>query len=244
MMTEKNIKPDNNSRRETGFIDTFWDGLTLIAGYPFAFVLLLTSSSPRGFMADLKGEPGRQLAREWGEAIIVAFIMAMIIRTFLFQPFKIPSGSMRMTLIEGDRLFVNKLRYGPLVPFTQYRLPGFEKPRRGDIIVFRYPVTRDKDFIKRLIAFGGETVEIRDGHIFINDKIINTFPLNSIQYMNAGDYGKAGQKVVVPKGYYFAMGDNSRSSFDGRYWGFIPEGLVIGKAECLFWPLNRIRWIK
>jgi signal peptidase I len=195
-------------------------------------------------MANTKNDQWKQVVWEWVESIVVAFVLAMVIRTFLIQPFKIPSGSMRMTLIEGDRLFVNKLSYGPLFPFTKYRLPGFEKPRRGDVIVFKYPVTRDKDYIKRLIAVGGETVEIKDGHIYINDKIVNTPPISNIPYVNAGDYGKPGQKIVVPKGNYFAMGDNSKSSYDSRYWGFVPEELVIGKAEWLFWPLTRIRWIK
>ncbi len=186
----------------------------------------------------------KAVAWEWVESIVVAFILAMFIRTFFIQPFKIPSGSMRMTLIEGDRLFVNKLRYGPLVPLTKYRLPGFDHPKRGDVIVFKYPVTREKDFIKRLIAFGGETIEIKDGRIYISGKLIDAPPISDIHYYNAGDYGKEGQKTLVPPGNYFVMGDNSASSHDSRYWGFVPEELVIGKAEVLFWPLNRIRWIK
>src|SRR3989338_2860910 len=92
---------------------------------------------------------------EWIESIVIAFILAMFIRTFFVQAFKIPSGSMRMTLLEGDRLLVNKLRYGPLVPLTHNRIPGFTKPQRGDVIVFVYPGTPKKDFIKRLIGLGG-----------------------------------------------------------------------------------------
>jgi signal peptidase I len=181
---------------------------------------------------------------EWTESIVIAFILAMLIRSFLIQPFKIPSGSMRMTLVEGDRLFVNKLAYGPLFPFTKYRLPGFTKPKRGDVIVFKYPVTRDKDFIKRLIAFGGETVEIKDGKVLINGKVINDGAIDNIHYYNRGEYGAENKKITVPAGNYFVMGDNSSSSHDSRYWGFVPEYFVLGKAECIFWPLNRIRWIK
>ena len=92
--------------------------------------------------------------REWIESIVIAFLLAMFIRTFFIQAFKIPSGSMRMTLIEGDRLMVNKLRYGPKIPFTRNRIPGYSKPDRGDIVVFIFPGTPKKDFIKRLIAFG------------------------------------------------------------------------------------------
>ena len=90
-------------------------------------------------------EKNKKIAWEWIESLVVAFILAMAIRSFLIQPFKIPSGSMRMTLVEGDRLFVSKLTYGPLVPLTTYRLPGFSTPRRGDVIVFKYPVQRNKD---------------------------------------------------------------------------------------------------
>jgi signal peptidase I len=213
--------------------------------------------------------PWKAAVWEWVESIIVAFLLAMVIRTYLFQPFKIPSGSMIPTLIVGDRLFVNKLAYGPmLLPYevrwgkmgepkalessdgawwqtaAHYRLPGFVGPRRGDVIVFRYPVTRDKDFIKRLIAFGGETVEIRGGKIWINGRMITDGPIANIRYYNYGQFGEAGRAVKVPPGHYFVMGDNSLSSHDSRFWGFVPEDFVIGKAEVLFWPPNRIRWIK
>ncbi|MBF0123355.1 MAG: signal peptidase I [Candidatus Omnitrophica bacterium] len=190
-------------------------------------------------------ENWKKIVWEWVESLIVAFIIAFgIIRPFFVQPFSIPSGSMRMTLIEGDRLFVNKLQYGPQVPFTKYRLPGFNKPQRGDVVVFKYPVTREKDFIKRLIAFGGETVEIKDGKVYVNDKPITDGSIAKLHYYNMGQYGQVGRKITVPTGSFFVMGDNSASSHDSRFWGFVSEELLIGKAECLFWPLNRIRWIK
>lgn len=181
---------------------------------------------------------------EWIESIVIAFILAMVIRSFFIQPFKIPSGSMRMTLIEGDRLFVNKLAYGPLFPLTKFRLPGFTKPKRGDVIVFRYPVTKDKDFIKRLIAFGGEIVEVKDGKVMINGEVIAQGPMSKIHYYNRGEYTQEGVSIKVPEGHLFVMGDNSASSHDSRYWGFVPEALVIGKAEFIFWPLKRIQWIR
>lgn len=186
----------------------------------------------------------KAVAWEWIESLAVAFLLAMLIRTFLIQPFKIPSGSMRMTLIEGDRLFVNKLNYGPLVPLTDYRLPGFSRPKRGDVIVFKYPIQRNKDFIKRLVAVGGETVEIKDGQVIINDKPVTEGSMAKIHYYNYGSYAPAGRKILVPEGQYFVMGDNSGSSHDSRYWGFVPEELVLGKADVIFWPPNRIRWIK
>lgn len=182
--------------------------------------------------------------KEWGESILVAFILAMVIRTFFFQPFKIPSGSMRMTLIEGDRLFVNKLDYGPRIPFTSWRIPGYGKPQRGDVIVFKFPLERKKDFIKRLIAFEGEQVEIRHGDIYINDELITEPAVKNIYFYNDGQYGCRDCKTVVPEGHVFVLGDNSRSSHDSRYWGFVPVEDVIGQAEIIFWPLNRMRFIR
>ncbi|MDP2652694.1 MAG: signal peptidase I [Candidatus Omnitrophota bacterium] len=186
----------------------------------------------------------KSVARDWVESILIAFVLAMFIRTFFFQAFKIPSGSMQETLQIGDRLLVNKLRYGPLVPFVHFRLPGFSKPRRGDVVVFKYPEDPKRDFIKRLIAAGGETVEIKFGDIYINGQLIQSPVIKNIYYYNKGQYAQPGQKITVPSGYYFVLGDNSASSHDSRYWGFVPEGDVIGKAELIYWPPNRLRLIK
>ncbi len=185
----------------------------------------------------------KSATREWIESIVIALLMALFIRTFFIQAFKIPSGSMHPTLIEGDRLIVNKLRYGPLVPFTKKRLPGFSHPQRGDVIVFIFPEDPKRDFIKRLIAVGGETLEIKDGHVYINDRLVEIPGAKNVYYYNRGQYGQMNQKVKIPLGYYFVMGDNSGSSHDSRYWGFVPQGSVIGKAELIYWPLQRIRVI-
>lgn len=183
--------------------------------------------------------------KEWGESIIIALILALIIRTFLFQAFKIPSGSMIPTFEIGDRIFVNKMVYGAKVPFTGLRLPGIGAPKRGDIIVFVSPETPDKDFIKRLIAVEGETVQIKDGNIYINGKMIESpMSIRSNYYYNRGSYGKEGEPITVPKGYYYGLGDNSANSRDSRYWGFIPKKNLIGKAVLVYWPINRIRIIK
>jgi signal peptidase I len=182
--------------------------------------------------------------REWIESIVVAFILAMIIRTFLVQAFKIPTGSMRMTLIEGDLILVNKLIYGSKIPLTNIRLPKVRDPQRGDIIVFIYPEDRKKDFIKRLIGLPGETVEIKSGSIYVNEKPL-TDPLFSLRYYyNRGDFAQEGQKIIVPPDSYFVLGDNSASSKDSRYWGFVPFKNVLGKALVIYWPLNRIRVIR
>ena len=181
--------------------------------------------------------------QEWIESIVIAFILAMFIRTFFIQAFKIPSGSMRPTLLEGDRLMVNKLRYGPRIPFTHKRLPGISKPHRGDIIVFIFPGDPKRDFIKRLIAFGGERVEIKDGDIFINDQLIEDPAIKNIFYYNRGEYGTIEKPTTVPEGYVYVLGDNSGSSHDSRFWGFVPEENIIGRAEFIYWPLDRMRFL-
>ncbi len=187
----------------------------------------------------------RAIVFEWVESIAIALFLAFgIIRPFCVQAFKIPSGSMRMTLLEGDRIIVNKLRYGPKVPFTQWRIPGFSHPHRGDVVVFIYPEDPHRDFIKRLIAVGGETVEIREGKIYIDGKVVDDPPIRNIYYYNQSTYGAANKKIKVPEGSYFVLGDNSGSSRDSRFWGFVPEPNVIGRAELIYWPLNRIRFIK
>lgn len=182
--------------------------------------------------------------REWVESIAIAFVIAMVIRAFALQAFKIPTGSMRTTLLEGDRILVNKLVYGPQVPFTTFRLPGYGKLMRGDVIVFKYPEDPKRDFIKRLIAFPGETVTINEGGVYINGKKIEDRKILNQYYYNRGDYGAKGQVVQVPEDYYFVLGDNSASSMDSRFWGFVPETYLVGKAEVIYWPLGRIRMIK
>lgn len=183
--------------------------------------------------------------REWAESIVIAVILALFIRTFIVQAFKIPSGSMIPTFEVGDRIFVNKFIYGARIPFTRLRLPAVRQPRRGDIIVFVSPEPPKKDFVKRLIATEGETVEIRDGRIYIDGEIAKTpSSIGSITYYNIGDYGKEGRSVKVPPGSYYVLGDNSASSRDSRFWGFVPKNNLIGKAILIYWPIYRMRIIK
>lgn len=181
---------------------------------------------------------------EWTESIIVAFALAMIIRVFVVQAFKIPTGSMRTTLMEGDIILVNKFIYGAKIPFTTLRLPAVREPKRGDVIVFIYPENPKKDFIKRLIALGGETVEIKDGTIYVNNSPLMDLVFNQKYYYNRGAYGQDGQKIKVPNDSFFVLGDNSQSSQDSRYWGFVPKANVLGKAMLIYWPPTRIRLIE
>lgn len=171
----------------------------------------------------------RREIREWVEAILVALILTLIIRTFVVQAFKIPSESMYPTLMVGDKLFVNKFIY------------RFRDPERGEIIVFKYPENPSKDFIKRVIGVPGDTVEIRNGDIFINNKKWNPpAEINGNIYYNQDPYAGSGQILTIPNESYFVLGDNSISSRDSRYWGFVPKDLLVGKAFVRWWPLNRI----
>ena len=186
----------------------------------------------------------KSAVREWVESIVIAFILAMFIRTFFIQAFKIPTGSMRPTLLEGDAILVNKFIYGPKIPFTDLRLPGFRQPKRGDVIVFIYPENPKKDFIKRLVAKEGETVEIKSGTIYINDKPLLEPIFSQRFYYNKGKLAREGEKIVVPKDSFFVLGDNSGSSQDSRYWGFVPKKNILGQAMIIYWPPQRIRIIR
>ena len=177
--------------------------------------------------------PVKSAWRENIESLLWAVALALVIRTFIVAPFKIPSGSMRPTLIEGDRILVNKFLY------------RFRAPQRGEIIVFRYPKDPKRPFIKRLAAIGGDTVQIENGQV-----LVNGLPLDGIgvfgsnRYVNEGDFGQADQVITVPEGMYYVLGDNSRSSQDSRFWGFVPRRLLIGRAMCIFWPLTRWRVLR
>lgn len=183
---------------------------------------------------------------EWVESIVVALVLALVIRHFVIQAFKIPTGSMRMTLIEGDRILVNKFIYGAKVPFTDLRLPALRQPKRGDVVVFVYPEDPKKDFIKRLVGLPGETVEIKKGNIYINGELCRDISLYNRYYYNRPEtvYGSEGEAVNVPRDSYYVLGDNSASSRDSRYWGFVPKKNMLGEAVLIYWPPNRIRIIK
>jgi signal peptidase I len=183
--------------------------------------------------------------REYAESLFIALLLALFVRTFIVQAFRIPTGSMRMTLIEGDRILVDKVTYGIRIPFVDLQLPEIRRPQRGDIVVFRSPEDPGRDFIKRLVAVGGDTVEIRDLKVWVNGKPLTDPPIfTKISYYNRGDYGMLDKPVRVPTGHYFFLGDNSTSSRDSRYWGFLPESNIIGRAFVIYWPIKRIRLLK
>ena len=182
--------------------------------------------------------------RENTEAIIIAIIIAMFIRTFIVQAFKIPSGSMLETLQIGDQILVNKFIYGVKIPFTGGKvLIRVKDPKKGDIVVFKYPEDPSKDFIKRVIATGGDTLEIINKKLYVNDKLIK--PQKYAVYIDSKIYSRAIssrdnlRKIKVPENKLFVMGDNRDNSHDSRFWGFVDLKAVRGEAFIIYWSWNK-----
>ena len=194
--------------------------------------------------------------RENIEAIIIAVILALFIRTFIVQAFKIPSGSMENTLLIGDHILVNKFIYGVKIPFTGGPLSAgntlipVSQPKRHDIVVFRYPEDPDKDFIKRVIGIAGDTIEVKDKKLYVNGKLQNHEPY-AIHKDPRDIPGKFSVRdnfgpVTVPKNSLFVMGDNRDNSYDSRFWGFVNLKAVRGEAFIIYWSWNKndfgVRW--
>lgn len=177
-------------------------------------------------------EKTKLFVRETVESILIALILALAVRTFVVQAFKIPSGSMRPTLLEGDRILVNKFLY------------RFREPARGDVIVFKYPEDPKRDFIKRLVSKGDEEVLIRGGRLVIDGGEVTSGAFGERHYYNQGPFGEEQKTQRVPRGHFFVLGDNSASSRDSRFWGFVPRRNILGKAFLIYWPLSRIRTIR
>jgi len=188
--------------------------------------------------------------RDWGEALLVAAVLALIIRTFVVQAFKIPSGSMEDTLLIGDHLLVNKFIYGLQVPFVEGRYLSMRHPERGDVIVFAFPEDRDKgyfqrrDFIKRVIGTPGDTVEVRDKRVYVNGKL---YDIPQEVHKESGIIPAGANPrdfmapVKVPPDKYFVMGDNRDRSYDSRFWGFVDESEIKGLAFILYWSWDSDR---
>ncbi|MBD3264901.1 MAG: signal peptidase I [Candidatus Omnitrophica bacterium] len=186
--------------------------------------------------------------REWIEAIIFAAILATFLRSFFFQVYKIPTTSMVPTLMPGDKIFVTKLAFGPKVPFTDFRIKGFREPQVGDVVVFLPPQEAEKawydfskkQYIKRLIAVGGDKVSIEDGNVYVNGNMVLDPRIARNYYYNQGDYLEEEEVISVPEGEYFFLGDNSISSLDSRFWGTAKKEDIVGKAVFVWWPPKRI----
>ncbi len=194
-------------------------------------------------------ESHKAVIKEYTKTIIIAILIALFIRTFVVQAFKIPSGSMKETLLIGDHILVNKFIYGIKIPLIRKTLVPVSSPKHGDIVVFIYPVDRSKDFIKRVIALGGDTVEIRDKKVFLNgqlcDDSYSVYKDTLIQPRSLQPRDNFGP-VTVPEGHIFVMGDNRDQSYDSRFWGFVKLEDVRGKAFMIYWSWNgtnhSVRW--
>ena len=186
---------------------------------------------------------------EYAELTIFALALALMIWIFFVQAFKIPSGSMEPTLEIGDQILVNKFIYGIKIPFTSFHLFPLKSPQRGDVIVFIYPLEPDKDFIKRVIGVGGDTVRIVNKKLYINGvEVPDPHAVYRADITLLGDVQKLNNfgPVIVPKGSLFVLGDNRDHSLDSRFWGFVPLKDVLGKAFTIYWSWNSqestVRW--
>jgi signal peptidase I len=182
----------------------------------------------------------KKFFKDYLEPIVLAVLIALFVRTFIIQAFKIPSGSMEPTLLVGDYLLVNKFIYGIKIPFTETKVFRFENPQRGDIIVFPFPKDPSKDFIKRVIGMGGEKVEIIESKIYINDRPIPD-PWGHFEKIISAEYIQRIENfgpVFVPEDSLFVMGDNRNNSEDSRFWGFLRVNSVVGKAFILYFSWN------
>jgi signal peptidase I len=192
----------------------------------------------------------KSTAREYLESIVIAVILALFIRTFVVQAFKIPTGSMENNLLIGDHLLVNKFVFGPTAwPIERALLP-IGTIRRRDVIVFKYPEEPDRDFIKRVIGLPGETLEVREKKVYINGSALDepyahylAPAADESQYheITSSDVRERYGPVTVPPDHYFMMGDNRDNSQDSRYWGFLPRENVKGRALLIYWSYEADR---
>lgn len=198
-------------------------------------------------MSDIKQ---KSVARDWIEALTVAFVIAMIIRAFVLQAYRIPSSSMEDTLLKGDHILATKYNYGMTVPFTTRKVWGADKvPNRGDIVIFTFPGNHAMDFVKRVIGLPGDTVEVREKNVYINgqpfeipyEKHTDPFILTQGQGMVRDNFGP----VKVDPGTCFVMGDNRDQSYDSRFWGFVPVQNIKGKAFIIYFSWDSSKhWIR
>ena len=183
----------------------------------------------------------KSMLREYTEAILIAVLLALFIRAFVVQAFKIPSGSMKDTLLIGDHILVNKFVYGIKLPLLEKELIHFSDPKRGDIVVFRYPVDPSKDFIKRVIGLPGDTVRIQDKKVYVNDKLlVEPYVIHSDSKILPASVSPRDnmESILVPPHSLFVMGDNRDESYDSRFWKFVDMNELKGEAFIIYWSWN------
>ncbi len=182
--------------------------------------------------------------REYFESIVVAVILALFVRTFVFQAFKIPTGSMKPNLLVGDHLLVNKFIFAPTATALERALLPMRPIERGEVVVFKFPEEPDRDFIKRVIGLPGDTLELKNQTIHINGMPLiepyahYLFPPGGDGQADTFDLRRKYGPVTVPAGHYFMMGDNRDDSQDSRYWGFLPASYVKGRALFIYWSFD------
>src|SRR5215831_4062616 len=192
----------------------------------------------------------KSTVREYFESFCIAVILALFIRTFVVQAFKIPTGSMENNLLIGDHLLVNKMIYAPTVSPVDRAVLPVGTIKRGDVIVFKYPEEPERDFIKRVIGLPGETLELKDKKVYINGKPLDEPYVHFLEEphrnselseVTSSDVRENYGPVTVPPNQYFMMGDNRDNSADSRYWGFMPRDYVKGKALLIYWSYESER---
>lgn len=216
----------------------------------------MTNKTHPGTPAEETEASKKSLTREYTEAILIALLLALLIRTFIVQAFKIPSGSMETTLLVGDHILVSKFSYGTHVPneipFVNIKL--FDDivffstvPERGDIIVFKFPKDETRDFIKRVIGLPGDLLEVRQQKVYINNKPYedasarHTESPSDSPLVPRDDFGP----ILVPDGHVFVMGDNRENSQDSRYWGYLDVKKIRGKALMIYWSWDQLEsWVR
>lgn len=206
------------------------------------------------------GESTGRWAWEWAKSILIALALFLVIRTFLVEAFRIPTGSMEKTLLVGDFLLVNKAIYGANIPGLGLRTPAFDSPERGDIVVFEPPHEPGKNYVKRLVGLPGDTLEMRDKVLYLNSEPqiepyvqhtdVSGFDMpipvawqrqyllpgiDPMQYRATRDNWGS---IVVPEGKYFVLGDNRDDSEDSRYWGFVDRNAIKGQPLFIYYSFN------
>ncbi len=187
----------------------------------------------------------KPLWREYGEALFVALVLALVIRTFVIQAFKIPSESMLNTLLVGDHLLASKFAYGVKIPFSHIYIWQGNDPQRGDIIIFEYPNDPSTDFIKRVIGVPGDIIEVRNKQLYRNGEPVKEEYIRFTEPDRIQPIRDNFGPVTVPKDKYFVMGDNRDNSMDSRFWGFVSRSAVRAKAWRIYWSwggFDDIRW--
>ena len=190
----------------------------------------------------------KSVVREYFESLVIAVVLALFVRTFVVQAFKIPTGSMEQNLLIGDHLLVNKFVFGPSAGTAERALLPMKDIARGDVVVFKYPEEPERDFIKRIIGLPGDQIELRRKRVYVNGQRLDE---PYVYYLEPPDESGTDEAsgasrdprvsygpVTVPSGHYFAMGDNRDNSEDSRYWGFLPRDYVKGRGLVIYWSYD------